>query len=156
MVSDNTAIFTREEFAQLCKEAGIFQKFCAAGHPGKNGLMEHNVQMLKHRLATMSNQNMLIHQKVREILFRYQVTPLSNGKHIDQLQSTEVLLPMRKTVHFDLQPKSPMSDDRKLNKLNLGDLTEIMDTDVVLPETAQQECLQQEHRLPAYLRDYSL
>ncbi|KAJ8877193.1 hypothetical protein PR048_021647 [Dryococelus australis] len=68
MVLDNATIFTSEEFAQYCKEAGIFQKFCAAGHPVPNGLVECNVQMLKHRLATMSNQKMPIHQKFWEIL----------------------------------------------------------------------------------------
>ncbi|KAJ8869813.1 hypothetical protein PR048_028822 [Dryococelus australis] len=75
-------VFTSEEFAQFCNEAGIFQQICAAGHPVTNGLAEHNVQMLKHRLTTMSNQNMHIHQKVREILFRYQATPLNNGKSL--------------------------------------------------------------------------
>ncbi|KAJ8897894.1 hypothetical protein PR048_003251 [Dryococelus australis] len=71
MVLDNAMIFTSEEFPQFCKEGGIFQKFCAAGHPATNGLAECNVQTLKHRLATMSNQNMPIRQKVWEILFRY-------------------------------------------------------------------------------------
>ncbi|KAJ8871342.1 hypothetical protein PR048_027659 [Dryococelus australis] len=230
MASDNATIFTSEEFAQFCKEAGIFQKLCAAIHPVTNGLVEHNVQTLKHLLATMTNQNMPIHQKVREILFRYWATPLSNGKspaeqylnrqiriqldamrlikfhespaptqqacqfsegeleldnsfhfkrHIGQPQSTEVSLPARKTVHFDPPPKSPISDDRQLNNPNLGDLTEIMDPDVVLPEAeqpdtieqeedvpvvdfqlleqpAQREHLQRERRLSAYLRDYSL
>ncbi|KAJ8890135.1 hypothetical protein PR048_009642 [Dryococelus australis] len=50
MVSDNATIFTSDEFAQFCKEAGIFQKFCAAGHPATNGLAERNVQTLKHQL----------------------------------------------------------------------------------------------------------
>ncbi|KAJ8894330.1 hypothetical protein PR048_006952 [Dryococelus australis] len=80
MVSDSATIFTSEEFAQFCKKARIFQKFCAPGHPASNGLAERNVQMLKHRLATMSNQNMPFRQKVLEILFRYWSTPLSNGK----------------------------------------------------------------------------
>ncbi|KAJ8872038.1 hypothetical protein PR048_028378 [Dryococelus australis] len=38
MVSDNAMIFTSEEFAQFCKEAGIFKKFCAARHPTTNDL----------------------------------------------------------------------------------------------------------------------
>ncbi|KAJ8884217.1 hypothetical protein PR048_016074 [Dryococelus australis] len=182
-----------------------------------------NFQTLKHRLADMSNQNMNIHQKVREILFRYRATPLSNGKSpkeqylnrqiriqldamrrikfhespdptqparqfsegervsaryysnnkthrkygkvlkklgqlhylgefdngfhfkrcTDQLRSTEVPLPARKTVHFDAQPKSPMSGDRQLNKPNLGDLTEMLDPDVVLPEAEQPDPIEQ-------------
>ncbi|KAJ8866834.1 hypothetical protein PR048_032695 [Dryococelus australis] len=147
MVPENTTILTSEEFAHFCKQAGIFQKFCAAGHPAINGLAEYNVQKLKHRLTTT---------------------------HIDQLRSTEIPLPSMKTVHFDPKPKSPMSDDRQLNKPNLGDLTEIMDPDVVLPEAKQPDPIEQEeevlvvdfqppeqpaqreHRLPAYLRDYSL
>ncbi|KAJ8889528.1 hypothetical protein PR048_009027 [Dryococelus australis] len=48
MISDNATIFTSEEFAQFCKEAGVFQKFCAAGHPATNSPAERNVQMLKH------------------------------------------------------------------------------------------------------------
>ncbi|KAJ8891923.1 hypothetical protein PR048_004482 [Dryococelus australis] len=44
-----------------------------------NGLAECNVQTLKHRLATISNQNMPIHQKVREILFRYRQWEVSCG-----------------------------------------------------------------------------
>ncbi|KAJ8874213.1 hypothetical protein PR048_025055 [Dryococelus australis] len=101
MVSDNATIFTSEEFAHFFKEAGIFQEFCAAGHPvlKKLGKLHYPVE-------------------------------LDNGfhfkSHIDQLRSTESLLPARKTVHFDPQPKSPMSDDRQLNKPNLSDLTEIM------------------------------
>ncbi|KAJ8871357.1 hypothetical protein PR048_027674 [Dryococelus australis] len=239
MVSENAMIFTSENLHN--------SEFCVARYPTTNSLAECNVQMQKHRLATISNQNMLIHQKNWKILFRYQATPLSNGKspaeqylnrqiriqldsmrpikfhespaptqsvpryysnnkahwkcgnilkklgklhhlleldngfhkrHIDQLRSTEVLLPARKTVHFDPQPKSPTSDDRQLNKSNLGDLTEIMDPDVVLPEeeqpdpieqgevpvidfqlpeqSAQRERPQRERRLPAYPRDYSL
>ncbi|KAJ8878861.1 hypothetical protein PR048_019450 [Dryococelus australis] len=61
MVSDNAMIFT-------------------TGHPATNGLAEHNVQMLKHRLSTMSNQNMPIRQKVWEILFSLPGYTLSNGK----------------------------------------------------------------------------
>ncbi|KAJ8888163.1 hypothetical protein PR048_007650 [Dryococelus australis] len=214
IISDNATIFTSKKFAQFCKEAGIFQEFCAAGHPATNDLAEHNVQILKHRLATTSNQNMHIRQKVREILFRYWATPLSIGKslaeqylnrqiriqlyamrpikfhvspastqparqHIDQLRSTEIPLPARKSVYSDLQPMIPMSDDRQLNKPNLGDLTEILDPDVVLPKAeqpdpiekeeevpvvdfqlpeqpAQRKCSQRECRLPAYLRDYIL
>ncbi|KAJ8895595.1 hypothetical protein PR048_000931 [Dryococelus australis] len=159
----------------------------------------------------MSNQNILISQKVWEILFRYRATPLSNGKspteqypnqqiriqldamrpmkfhesptqparqfsegecvlarfylnnkahwkcgkvlkkmgklhylveldncfhfkrHIDQLRSTEVPL-----------PASTMSDDCQLNKPNLGDLTEIMDPDMVLPKAEQPNPTEQE------------
>ncbi|KAJ8869737.1 hypothetical protein PR048_028745 [Dryococelus australis] len=219
MVSGNATIFTSEEFAQFCKETGFFEKCCATGHLAANSLVERNFQMLKHRLATMSNQNMPILQKVREILFRYQAKPLKNGKspaeqylnrkiriqldammpikfyelpaptqparqfserervsvryysnnkahckcrkvlkklgkqdylveldngfhfkrHIDQLRSTGFLLPARKTVHFDPKPKSPMIDDRQLSKPNLGDLTEIMDPDVMLPEAEQPD-----------------
>ncbi|KAJ8892012.1 hypothetical protein PR048_004577 [Dryococelus australis] len=215
MVSDNAMIFTSEEFAQFCKEAG---------YPATNGLAERNVQMLKHRSATMSKQNMPICQKVREILFRYRATPLSNGKSsteqylnrqirtqpdamrpikfhespvptqpacqfsegecvtaryyysnnkahwkcgkvlkkLGTLHYIEELDNARKTVHFDPQPKGPMSDDRQLNKPNLDYLTEIMDPveqeeeapvmDFQLPEQpAQRVC-----RLPVYLRDYSL
>ncbi|KAJ8876438.1 hypothetical protein PR048_020883 [Dryococelus australis] len=155
MVSNMATIFTSKEFAQFCKEAGIFQKFCEAGHQATNGLAECNVRTLKHRLETMSNQNMSIHQKVREILFRYWATPLSNGKSPNPNGCTSansnhqgVPLPARKTVYFDLQPKSPMSDDRQLNKPNLGDLIEIMDPDVVLSEAEQPDPIEQEGEVP--------
>ncbi|KAJ8869535.1 hypothetical protein PR048_028526 [Dryococelus australis] len=108
---------------------------------------------------------------------------LDNGfhfkRHIDQLRSIEIPLPARKTVHFDPQPKSTMSYDCQLNKPNPGDLTEIMDPEMVLPEAeqldpikqegevpvvdfqppeqpAQRERPQQERWLPVYLGDYSL
>jgi len=80
MVSDNAAIFTSEEFEEFCKEAGIFQKFIAPGHPATNGLAERNIQTLKHRLQAMSHEPFLMYQRVRDILFRYRATPLNNGK----------------------------------------------------------------------------
>ncbi|KAJ8871531.1 hypothetical protein PR048_027853 [Dryococelus australis] len=79
-------IFSRNEFPEVMVSdcamifTSIFRKFCAAGHSATNSLAERNVQMLKYRLATMSNQSIPIRQKVREILFRYQATPLSEGK----------------------------------------------------------------------------
>ncbi|KAJ8887980.1 hypothetical protein PR048_007465 [Dryococelus australis] len=76
MVLDNAAIFTSEEFAQFYKEASIFQKFCAAGHPATNGLAERSPSAEK----SISNHVKPIRQKVREIIFRYRATPLSNGK----------------------------------------------------------------------------
>lgn len=79
IVSDNATIFTSEEFKTFCKEAGIFQKFTAPGHPATDGLAERNIQTLKRRLEAMKDEPLSMHQKVREILFRYR-TPLKNGK----------------------------------------------------------------------------
>lgn len=45
-----------------------------------NGLAERNVQTLKYRLKAMADDPRGIHEKVREILFRYRATPLKNGK----------------------------------------------------------------------------
>ncbi|KAJ8898451.1 hypothetical protein PR048_003811 [Dryococelus australis] len=197
MKSDNATIFTSEEFAQFCREAGIFQKFCAAGHPATNGLAERNVQTLKHRLATMSNQNMPIHQKVWEILFRYRVTPLSNGKspaeqylnrpiriQLDAMRLIKChespaptqpacqfsegerisaryylnnkahwkcgkVLKKLGNLHYlvELDNGFHSMDDHQLNKPNPGDLTEIMDPDVVLPKAEQPCPIEQEEEI---------
>lgn len=80
MVSDNATIFTSEEFQNFCKEAGIFPKFIAPGHPATNGLAERNIQTLKRRLAAMVDEPLSMRKKIQEILFRYRATPLNNGK----------------------------------------------------------------------------
>ncbi|KAJ8873827.1 hypothetical protein PR048_024663 [Dryococelus australis] len=97
MVSDNATIFTSEEFAQFCKEAGIFQKICAAGHPATNGLAECNVQMLNQRLATMSNQNMHIQIMDLDVV-------LSEAEQIKQEEELSV-------VDFQL-PEQPAQQER--------------------------------------------
>ncbi|KAJ8890097.1 hypothetical protein PR048_009604 [Dryococelus australis] len=130
MVSDNATIFTSEEFAQFYKVPGIFQKFCEAGHPATNSFAEHKVEMLKNRLAQFQTRIILgspfllpgytfEHWDV-SCETAHRTTPINRGPASSQENSS-----------FDPQPKSPMSDDRQLNKPNLGDLTEIMDPDMV-------------------------
>lgn len=80
LVSDNATIFTSDEFTTFCTDSGIFQKFIAPGHPATNGLAERNVQTLKKKLTAMSNENLPIKIKIREIMFKYRATPLQNGK----------------------------------------------------------------------------
>ena len=50
MVS-NSAIITSDQFQKFCKEASIFQKIIAPGHPSMKVLAKRNIQTLKHRLA---------------------------------------------------------------------------------------------------------
>lgn len=69
MVLDNSTIFTSETFQQFCNEGGIFQKFQASGHPDTNGLAGRNVQILRHRLATMIEPYKM-KQKSRKIRVR--------------------------------------------------------------------------------------
>ncbi|XP_055916502.1 uncharacterized protein K02A2.6-like [Eupeodes corollae] len=80
IVSDNASIFQSNEFKAYCKENGIMQKFIAPGHPATNGLAERYIKTLKSKLNAMSEEEGSIHNKVREILYRYRATPLSNGK----------------------------------------------------------------------------
>jgi hypothetical protein len=80
MVSNNATIFASDQFKSYCGQNGIFQKFIAPGHPATNGLAERNVQTLKTQLKAMANAPFSMHAKVREILFRYRATPLSNDK----------------------------------------------------------------------------
>ncbi|KAJ8874733.1 hypothetical protein PR048_025599 [Dryococelus australis] len=96
----------------------------------------------RERVSARYYSNNKAHWKCGKVLKKlgklHYLVDLDNGfnfkRHIDQLPSKEVAFAARKTVHFDPQPKSPMSDDCQLNKPNLGDLTEIMDPEVVLPE----------------------
>ncbi|KAJ8896514.1 hypothetical protein PR048_001858 [Dryococelus australis] len=104
------------------------------------------------RVSARYYSNNKAHWKCGKVLKKlgklHDLVELDNGfnfrKHIDQLRSIEVPLPARKTLNFDPQPKSPMSDDRQLKKPNLGDLTEIMDPYKVLPEAEQPDLIEQE------------
>ncbi|KAJ8873325.1 hypothetical protein PR048_026959 [Dryococelus australis] len=167
MVTDNTTIFTSEEFAQFYKEEGILKKFCAAGHPATNDLTECNCQTRIYLYVKKFGKSFFTTgqwevscgtvpestdpnttgcdeaDKIPRV-----ISTNSTSTHINQLRSTEVLLAARKTVHFDPQSKSPISNDRQLNKPNLGDLTEIMDPYVVLPEAEQPDLIEQEEEVP--------
>ncbi|XP_054276486.1 uncharacterized protein K02A2.6-like [Macrosteles quadrilineatus] len=79
-VSDNAKIFRSEEFRAYCKINGIFQKFIAPGHPATNGLAERNVQTLKNKLKSASEEPGTLTDKVRRILFRYRATPLASNQ----------------------------------------------------------------------------
>jgi hypothetical protein len=80
MVSDNPTIFVSDHLKSYCGQNGILQTLIAPGHPATNGLAERNVQTMKARLKAMANEPLPMHSKVREILFRYRATPLSNIK----------------------------------------------------------------------------
>ncbi|XP_055910620.1 uncharacterized protein K02A2.6-like [Eupeodes corollae] len=95
IVSDNASIFQSNEFKAYCKENGIMQKFIAPGHPATNGLAERYIKTLKSKLNAMSEEEGSIHNKVREILYRYRATPLSN----------EVVLPEKENTIQEDQPK---------------------------------------------------
>jgi hypothetical protein len=101
MVSDNATTFVSDQFKSYCKRNGIFQKFIAPGHPATNGLAERNVQTLKTRLKTMTNEPLPMHAKVREILFRYRATPLSNNK-------TPAEMYLQRNIRIQLDAIRPM------------------------------------------------
>lgn len=118
VVSDNATIFKSEEFTKFCRHRGIFQKFIAPGHPATNGLAERNIQTLKQRLTSMSNDPATMSTKIREILFRYRATPLRNGK-----TPSEMYLGRQIKIQLDaLKPlkltstKSTITSARKLGE----------------------------------------
>ncbi|XP_036335411.1 uncharacterized protein K02A2.6-like [Rhagoletis pomonella] len=81
LVSDNATIFQSKTFKSFCQENGIIQKFIARWMaPATNGLAERHIQTLKYKLEAMQHDNTPIRKKVQEIVCRYRITPLENGK----------------------------------------------------------------------------
>nr|XP_023025151.1 uncharacterized protein K02A2.6-like [Leptinotarsa decemlineata] len=111
MVSDEATIFTSKNFKKFCQSAGIFQKFIALGHPATNRLAKRNVQTLQHRLAAMASEPFSMRQKVREILFRYQATPLSIGSYSELFLNRQIRITLDalKPVHHE---KSALSNEK--------------------------------------------
>lgn len=75
---DNATIFKSDEFQRFYKSNGIHQSFIAPGHPSTNGQAERYVQILKIKLKCMTSGT--IHWNLQEILSRYRITPLADGK----------------------------------------------------------------------------
>lgn len=120
MVADNATIFTNDQFKSFCASNGIFQKFCAPGHPATNGLAERNVQTLKNRLKAMTDEPLSMIQKVREIMFRYRATPLANN-------STPAEQYLNRKIRITLDAIRPTKltynkqNDVKVRNLSVGD-----------------------------------
>ena len=118
MVSDNATIFTSDEFQKFCSGSGIFQKFIAPGHPPTNGLAERNVQTLKKRLLAMTNEQLSMREKIREILFRYRATPLKSGKSPAELylnRQIRIQLDAFKPTKFQ-KTRTPVKVARQLSE----------------------------------------
>ncbi|KAJ8881932.1 hypothetical protein PR048_018419 [Dryococelus australis] len=178
MVSHHEKIFTSEEFAQSCKEAGIFKKFCAAGHLATNSLAERNYTPEQWEVScrtvpqtTDSNPTECDEADKIPRVTSSNLTSLADclaRQNVYQQDTTRI------TALIGNVERAPASSQE-----NLGDLTEIMGTDMVLPDAEQPDPIEQEEevrvvdfqpleqpaqrehpqlecRLPAYLRDYSL
>ncbi|XP_055924024.1 uncharacterized protein K02A2.6-like [Eupeodes corollae] len=121
IVSDNASIFQSNEFKAYCKENGIMQKFIAPGHPATNGLAERYIKTLKSKLNAMSEEEGSIHNKVREILYRYRATPLSNGKSPAQQylgREMRIKLDCLRPVKYE---KSSNEKVNSIRNLSVGD-----------------------------------
>ncbi|BES87407.1 Hypothetical Protein NTJ_00214 [Nesidiocoris tenuis] len=120
MVSDNASIFVSDQFQTFCSAKGIFQKLIAPGHPATNGLAERNVYTLKSRLKAMSEDPAPMQSKIREILFRYRMTPLANN-------STPAENYLGRKVRCELDALRPLKHSKNLvydfhaRQLSVGD-----------------------------------
>lgn len=121
MVSDNAKIFSSDYFTEYCKSNGIVQKFTAPNHPATNGLAERNVQTLKRRLKTMSNEKLSIHEKVQKILFRYRATPLVDGKTPAENYLNRKIKIKLDAMRPHQEAKSPQKLKPKTRVLQVGD-----------------------------------
>lgn len=63
LVSDNATIFTIDKFISYCETNGIFQAFCAPGHPATTGPAELYVQTIKSKLSKMEDSTESISSK---------------------------------------------------------------------------------------------
>nr|CAH7754491.1 unnamed protein product [Callosobruchus chinensis] len=72
------------------------QKLIAPGHPVTNGLAERNIQTLKRRLKTASNNPRPLAYKLQDIMLNYRATPLACGK-----SPAELYLQRRLRIRLD-------------------------------------------------------
>lgn len=75
-MSDNATTFNSEEMRQFAAFFQILQRFIAPGHPATNGQAE----FVKDKLRKMADEPEVVEKKLRSILFKYRITPTSNGK----------------------------------------------------------------------------
>uniref|UniRef100_A0A8D9DQK4 RNA-directed DNA polymerase n=1 Tax=Cacopsylla melanoneura TaxID=428564 RepID=A0A8D9DQK4_9HEMI len=124
LVSDNHSIFQSDEFHTYCTDRGIFQKYIAPGHPATNGLAERNIQTLKNRLKTLSNESTPLHVKLQDILLRYRATPLACGQTPAELYLNRKMR-IRLDAVFPYHPQSAIKQFKPVRSLHEGERVQV-------------------------------
>lgn len=116
LFSDNASIFKSDEFEDFCAKLGICHKMSPPYHPATNGLAERYVQTFKRKLKAMLFEDPKhIERKVQDILFKYRVTPLANGKSPSELHLGRQL---RTKLHL-LQPQKTIPKEPRIGKVRM-------------------------------------
>lgn len=120
LVSDNAKIFTSETFTKFTSELQIKQSFIAPGHPATNGQAERFVQFIKDKLKKMSDEPESIKVKLRNILFKYRITPTTNGKTPSEMVFGRNIRNRLDLLKPCMQRKTATSYDQNIRHLKIG------------------------------------